>query len=292
MNKHGDRIILPGWMEAQVKSDMEGGLMIKRRHNFLQKSIHKMKETLSEELVTERYAAGNGILQSMDARLKLGAALLFIIMTGLIRSIPILVCLWAFTVILMFISGLPVFTLQKRIWGIIPLLTLLASIPAMLNIIIDGTPLLMIYQTSQPTTWLGVHLPASIYVSKQGFGAAVFLFLRVGLSISMGVLLTITTPVASLLKSLQIIGIPSLVVMIIEMSYRYLVLLLCLSIEMFEARSLRTVGYLSMKTKRAQFGSSMAALFSRSMTLADEVYLAMTARGYTGQAVSSDGKQK
>jgi hypothetical protein len=40
---------------------------------------------------------------------------------------------------------------------------------------------------------------------------------------------------------------------------------------------------------RAQVGSSIAALVSRSIDLADEVYMAMTARGYTGQAVSVDG---
>lgn len=278
-------------MEAELESEIRSGLRIKHRHDFLRKSINQMKRALSEELLTERYASRDGLLQSMDARVKLVTALAFIIMTGIIRSIPILLGIWVFTVMLMLLSRLPVFTLQKRIWGLIPLITLCASVPAMFNIIIDGTPLLMIYQAPQPSTWLGIHIPASIYISKQGFSAALFLFLRVGLSMSMGVLLTITTPVTSLLKSLQIMGIPSLVVMIIEMSYRYLVLLLGLSIEMFEARRLRTVGVLSMETKRAQFGSSIAALFSRSMTLADEVYLAMTARGYTGQAVSADGKQ-
>ena len=122
--------------------------------------------------------------------------------------------------------------------------------------------------------------------------AGIYLFLRVGLSLSWGILLTVTTPVAKLLRSLQIMGMPSILVMIIEMSYRYLVLLLTLSIEMFEARSLRTVGVLSINSKRAQFGSSVAALFARSMALADEVYLAMVARGYTGQAVNADAHSK
>jgi cobalt/nickel transport system permease protein len=200
--------------------------------------------------------------------------------------------LWAFTILLILLSGLPLLTLEKRIWGFIPLITLLVSIPAMLNIIIDGTPWLMIYQAPHPSTWLGIYIPAEIYISKQGVTAALFLFLRVGLSLSMGVLLTMTTPITKLLKSLQVIGVPSLFVMMIEMSYRYLVLLLNLSIEMFEARSLRTVGELSLAARRAQVGSSIAALFSRSMDLADEVYLAMTARGYTGQAVSVDGWQQ
>lgn len=290
-SRNGSRISLPGWMTEEVENANRGGLRLKRRLNFLGKSILQMKRVLAEELLTEHYASRDGLLQRMDPRLKLITAVVLIILTGLTRSIPALLGLWAVTLLLMFLSRLPLLTLQKRIWGLIPLLTLLASIPAMFNIIIDGTPLLMIYQASHPSTCLGINIPAEIYISKQGVTAALFLFMRVGLSLSMGVLLTMTTPVARLLKSLQVMGVPSLLLMIIEMSYRYLLLLLNLSIEMFEARSLRTVGVLSMASRRAQVGSSIAALFARSMDLADEVYLAMTARGYTGQAVSADGKQ-
>jgi len=265
-------------------------VMGQRRPNFLRKSIRQMKQTLADELLTERCANQEGVLQRMEPRTKLIAAVSFIIIAGFVRSIPVLLGLWGLTVVLMLRSGLSVFTMQRRIWGIIPLLTLLASVPAMFNFIIDGSPLCMIYQAPYPSTMLGIHIPADIYISQQGFTAAMFLFLRVGLSLSMGVLLVMTTPAARLIKSLQVMGVPSLMVMVIEMSYRYLVLLLNLSIEMFEARRLRTVGVLSMASKRAQVGSSIAALFARSMELTDEVYLAMTARGYTGQVVSMDEK--
>jgi len=287
-NINGSRISFPGWMQEEVENVNKKLSQSKRRQNFLGKSIRQMKRALAEELLTEHYASRDGLLQSMNPRIKLITAVLLIIVTGLIRNIPILLVLWAFTVLLMFLSHLPIIKLQKRIWGFIPLFTLLASVPAMFNFIINGSPLIMVYQSQHPITWLGMHIPASIYISKQGFNAAVFLFLRVGLSISMGVLLTITTPVARLLKSLQVMGIPSLLVMIIEMSYRYLVILLNLSIEMFEARSLRTVGVLSLEARRAQVGSSIAALFVRSIALTDEVYMAMTARGYTGNVVQDD----
>jgi cobalt/nickel transport system permease protein len=292
MSENDKRIALPGWMQEKSTSAYRGFLRPQRRPNFLGKSILQMKRVLAEELLTEHYASRNGLLQRMNPRLKLVVAIAFILLAGLTRSIPFLLGLWSLTVLLMLMSRLPVLKLQRRIWGFIPLLTLLMSIPAMFNIIIDGTPLLMIYQASHPSTWLGVNIPAGIYISRQGFTAGLYLFLRVGLSLSVGVLLTATTPVAQLLRSLQIMGIPSVVVMIIEMSYRYLVLLLSLSIEMFEARSLRTVGVLSMTSKRALVGSSIAALFARSIALADDVYLAMTARGYTGQMVSADAKPK
>jgi cobalt/nickel transport system permease protein len=247
-----------------------------------------MKKTISEELVTEYYARSRGLLQGIDPRVKLISAVSLIILAGITRSISVLLGLWAITILLMFCSGLPVFTLQKRIWGLLPLFSLLVALPGMFNLITDGSPWLVLHQFKQPVVWLGIHLPDSIFITKQGLLAGIFLFLRVGISVSLGVLLTITTPINKLLKSLRIIGVPVLFVMIIEMSYRYLSMLLNISIEMFEARHVRTVGKISPGTQRVQLGSSIAALFARSMAVSEEVYQAMTARCYTGEAVIAD----
>ena len=279
--------MIPDWME---KNPGYADLAVsgRRSHSFLGKSIRHMKKTISEELVTEYYAKSRGLLQGIDPRVKLISAVSLIILAGITRSISVLLGLWAITILLMFCSGLPVFTLQKRIWGLLPLFSLLVALPGMFNLITDGSPWLVLHQFKQPVVWLGIHLPDSIFITKQGLLAGIFLFLRVGISVSLGVLLTITTPINKLLKSLRIIGVPVLFVMIIEMSYRYLSMLLNISIEMFEARHVRTVGKISLGTQRAQLGSSIAALFARSMAVSEEVYQAMTARCYTGEAVIAD----
>lgn len=279
--------MLPEWMDKQYEYK---NLVVtgRRSHNFLAKSIRYMKKTITEELATENFAKLNGLLQGIDPRVKLISTLSLIILTAITRSICVLLGLWVFTGILMFYSCLPVFSLQKRIWGLIPVFSLLAAVPGMFNVFLDGTPWLVIHHFTHPAIWLGIHMPDSIFLTKQGTMAAIFIFLRVGISISFGVLLTITTPVNRLLKSLRVIGVPVLFVMIIEMSYRYLFMLLNISIEMFEARRIRTVGKLSRGSQRAQVGSSIAALFARSMAVSEEIYQAMTARCYTGEAVISD----
>jgi cobalt/nickel transport system permease protein len=279
--------MLPEWMDKQYEyKDLAA--TGRRGHNFLAKSIRFMKQTITEELATENFARANGLLQVIDPRIKLISALSLIIVTAITRNINVLLGLWVLTGILMFYSFLPVFSLQKRIWGLIPVFSLLAAVPGMFNIVLDGTPWVVIHHFTQPVVWLGIHMPASIYLTKQGTMAAIFIFLRVGISISFGVLLTLTTPVNKLLKSLRIIGVPVLLVMIIEMSYRYLFMLLNISLEMFEARHVRTVGKLSRGSQRSQVGSSIGALFARSMAVSEEVYQAMTARCYTGEAVIAD----
>lgn len=275
-------MILPDWMLEETNSTKSNVAVKGRKSNFLAKSIRNMRAVICEDMQSEQYTRRNGLLQKFSPGVKLIGLLTFILLASMCRQIPVLLILWLATLILMYLSRLPVFVLQKRIWGFIPLITLLFSLPVTLNIFMDGTPLLLLHQSVQASQWLGVSWPASIFITKQGATAAAFLFLRVGISLSLGILLVMTTPVADIFKSLRVIRVPDLFIMIIEMTYRYLIVLLSISIEMFEARSLRTIGNLPAKWQRAQLGTSIAALFSRSMALSEEVYQAMCARCYTG----------
>jgi len=263
----------------EVSSKGKGG----SRMGFLRKTLRELQKSLSSERLSEYYARQNGLLQQIDPRIKLIATISLIIIAGLTRRLEILLGLWVLTLILMYFSGLPVLKMQINIWAFIPLITLLIAIPGMFNLFNDGIPLLVLHRFSEPIYLWGYKLPQSIFISQQGVMAALYLFLRVGLSLSLGVLLAVTTPVSRLLRSLRMLGIPALFVMLIEMTYRYLVMLLMLSLEMFEARKMRTVGNLSLRRQQAQVGSSIGTLFAKSIIMAEEVYQAMTARCYTGQ---------
>lgn len=280
-------MLLPDWMTDENDRSNNAHAAVKSRNsNFLTKSIRSMRAVICEDLQTEQYARRDGLLQKVSPGIKLAALIILILLSGISRQLPVLLALWLATVILMFVSRLPVLVLQKRIWGFLPLITLLFSLPVTLNVFMNGTPVLMLYHASQPVHWLGIDWPPMIYITRQGAMAAAFLFLRVGISLSLGILLVMTTPVADIFKSLRVIRVPDLFIMILEMTYRYLIVLLSISIEMFEARSVRTVGSLPAKWQRAQLGSSIAALFSRSMALSEEVYQAMTARCYTGEMLA------
>ncbi|MGE5416403.1 MAG: cobalt ECF transporter T component CbiQ [Acidobacteriota bacterium] len=280
---------LPDWMlmENEIPA-RPSGFWDGRGTSFISRSIREMNRVIADALVSERYAAEKGLWQMLDARVKLISVLLLVFLAGITKDLRLLVGIWLFTIILMAVSRLPALKLQPRIWGIIPLLTLIVSVPGMLNIFIDGTPLLVIYHFGQAPDLWGWQLPDAIYITKQGLRAASFLVMRVGVSLSLGVLLAMTTPAATLLKSLRALKVPVFFVMILEMCYRYLMLLVNTSLEMFEARRIRTIGGLTLAQRRALVGSSVAALFAKSMATADEVYLAMNARCYTGEAVSID----
>lgn len=277
-------MLLPAWMIEKPQFNEITDTTVKGgKSNYLARTIRNMRAVICEDLQTEQFAQRDGLLQKLKPGLKLIAMLILILGASLSRQITVLLVLWLFTLILMYLSRLPVLILQKRIWCSIPLLTLLFTLPMTLNIFVDGNPLLMLHRSAEASQWLGINWPADLFVSQQGVMAVSFLFLRVGISLSLGLILVMTTPVAEIFKSLRVIKVPALFVMIIEMTYRYLIVLLSISIEMFEARSLRTVGDMPVSWQRAQVGSSIAALFARSMALSEEVYQAMCARCYTGE---------
>jgi cobalt/nickel transport system permease protein len=277
-------MLLPAWMTEKSNLYETTDTVVKSgKSKYLTKSIRNMRAVICEDMQTEQFAKQNGLLQKMTPGLKLIVMLILILGASMSRQIPVLLALWMATLLLMKLSCLPVLALQKRIWGSIPLLTLLFSLPITLNIFLDGTPILIIHQSVQASRWLGIIWPASLFITKQGVTVASLLFLRVGISLSLGVMLVTTTPVADIFKSLRVIKVPEFFIMIIEMTYRYLLVLLSISIEMFEARSLRIVGNMPASWQRAQVGSSIAALFARSMALSEEVYQAMCARCYTGE---------
>ncbi|HRW13547.1 MAG TPA: cobalt ECF transporter T component CbiQ [Syntrophomonas sp.] len=258
---------------------------------YLKKSLQYMRKTICEDRQTEYYARCNGALQKISPSNKLLGMLGLILVISISRQIPILLGVWLLVLILMRASRLPVWRLQIRSWGVIPLLSLLFSLPVMFNVVMDGAPLFYLRYSSLTIPWLGINWTEGIFITRQGFTAAIFLFLRVGLSLSLGILLVMTTPVADIFQSLRVIRVPDLFIMIMEMTYRYMMVLLSVSIEMFDARVLRTVGKLPPKWQRAQVGSSIASLFARSVALSEEVYQAMIARCYTGEVlVSSEEK--
>jgi cobalt/nickel transport system permease protein len=109
------------------------------------------------------------------------------------------------------------------------------------------------------------------------------LFLRVTDSLSFGVLLVLTTPWANIMVALRWFRLPSLLVDILGMTYRYIFLLMHTANSMFLARRSRTIGSFSAGENRRWLFRAIATTLTRSQRLSEEVYFAMLSRGYQGE---------
>ena len=108
------------------------------------------------------------------------------------------------------------------------------------------------------------------------------ILVKAWLSILSLILLTSTTKLSNLLKGLEQLRLPRVMVMILSFMYRYLFVLVDEVMRMRQARDSRNFGGGRLWQIRT-IGNMIGTLFIRSYERGERVYAAMVARGFDGQ---------
>ena len=266
----------PDWLLANDAALCPCGCIGKRRKvSYVQKTLTGGTDLLRQVMFSDESSAAPGLLQRLEPRVKLLGLLALVVTAAFLRTIPVLLVLYALTLVLAALSRLSVGFFIMRVWLFVPIFTGIVLIPATLSVVTEGDVVLTLWH------WHG-H-PQGF--TSQGLTSAALVVSRVAASISLVVLLTLTTPWTKLLASLRALGVPKMFILVIGMAYRYLFLLLTSVTDMYEARASRTIGAEKHDKKaRAFVSASAGALFGRTMAMSEEVHQAMTARGYRGNA--------
>lgn len=242
----------------------------KRQFGWIEQTISGITSTLERAVFTEEHAHKPGWLQKLDPRAKLGMFLITVLAASLTHS---LVMLLAFYLVLLIVargSLVPFDFFVQRVWFGIPFFAGIVILPSIF-LVPNGPRLFDILLGS----WHIGPTPASI------LNGLVFVA-RVGVSVSLAVLLILTTAWADILKSLQVLRVPQVFTLLLSMTYRYIFLFLHTANGMFEARKSRTVGRLSGHEQRKWISASIGVLMNRSFRMSNDVYAAMMARGFKG----------
>lgn len=229
---------------------------------FLEKNISTLAGVIERTVASERWSRREGLLQSLDARVKIVVLVLVILLASFIRNIPALLFLYAISVMLAALSGIKPAAFLRRVWIFIPLFTGIVAIPALF--LIPGTVLFK---------W------GPLSITREGLTTAAFLILRVSTCVSFTLLLVLTTPWNVIMKALRSIRFPEVAVSLLSVSYRYLLLLLRTLSELLTARRSRVLGTLSFKLELGFVARSAGFLFLKSLHLANGVQMAMISRG-------------
>ncbi|HTZ00070.1 MAG TPA: cobalt ECF transporter T component CbiQ, partial [Rhodocyclaceae bacterium] len=166
------------------------------------------------------------------------------------------------------LSRIPLTILARGIWLNVAMFTGVLALPAVF--LVPGEALFRLPLLGWAVTTQGTESAA--FLVGRGITASTFAALTV-----------LATPWPHLLKALRALRVPAVLVVILSMSYRYIFLLLQTALDMFEARRSRQIGRLSGQEKRRMLVAEAGALLSKSLHLADEVFLAMQSRGYRGE---------
>lgn len=233
------------------------------RRDFLEKTLGELEEALERA----GRAEGSGPLRTLDPRVKLAGFLGLIIAAASSHRLPVTLSMLAFAMLLVAISGRAVWRACLRLWAGAAFFTGLVVLPALF--LTPGEPLVA-------------------GITGAGLRSAASVLARVETTATLASLLALTTPWPALLRALRFFRVPALGVMIFAMATRFIFVLLGIARDAFEARRARRVGHLPGPVQRQMAVSGAAMLLGKSIHLGGEVYEAMLARGFRGEAVTLD----
>ncbi len=228
-----------------------------RKRSFVERTIVSISSKLEHAFAAEKTAHANGLLQRLDARVKLAAIALLLIATVAAHRIESVAILFAIASALALFSHIALRTLALRVWLAVLLFTGSIALPA-------------------------------VFLTAGGWHAALLLLLRAETAATLAIALVLCTVWAHLLRALRVFRVPVTAVVILGMTYRYIFLFLQLAREMFEARQTRLVGVLAPDESRRLVAANVGVLLSRSIELTQDVHLAMRARGFRGEVYLLD----
>lgn len=158
----------------------------------------------------------------------------------------------------------------------------LMSIPIVFLLL--GTITIIIGRYQEGTTLLfGISLGGYSYgATLQSVSVGILLILRALSAVSCMYFISITTPMNDILNVLRFIRVPTLLVSLMELIYRYIFVILDEAQRMKTAQNSR-LGYLNLKAAIRSTGTMLGALFLRVYMRCDRVYAALQSRGYEGE---------
>ena len=256
------------------------------RTSFLDKTLLAVAQVAERSFFSEEHARMKGLLQSIDVRVKLVTFLFLLVLISFLHMPLSLWCLSVVAFILALASRVPLGLFLARVWLVVPLISAAIVLPALLNIVTPGEPLWVIVTLERSYSWGPYVLPQEISITRQGLWGSVVFLSRVGSSLSFAVLLTMTTRWSDIFAGLRALLVPRIFVMTLNMTHRYLFVLLRLIQDMYRARKSRTIHGLPASDERGWIASRIGVMFRRSIEMSNDIYLAMLSRGYHGEIIA------
>ncbi|MCL5797224.1 MAG: cobalt ECF transporter T component CbiQ [Patescibacteria group bacterium] len=240
--------------------------------SFIEKNLENITGAIQNSVFSETIAKKDGLLQRLDPRTKIVCFILFLLAVNLSVNLYFIISVYIFLLIFAGISKISLKFFITRVWLFLPFFTGIIALPAIFNFFTPGKPLLTLINNPQQ------HL--FIAVTQNGLLTALFLLTRVATSVSLGILLVLTTPWIRLLKALDRLHAPQILIIMTMMTYRYIFVLLETVNSMFLARKSRMVGRFTQWENRHLVSSALGTLFGKTQVLSEEIYQAMLSRGY------------
>lgn len=265
---------LPEWLRGDLSTLPPTSPRGMVRKGFIEKNLVGIVGFLRDVLEPEGFANKKGLLQAIDPRARLFGILLLIITGAILKGVIPIIGLLSVIIVMAVASRVAISALLKRVLPVF-IFTIFLALLAAFNIITPGAVIFPIWGHE-------------LYISREGLEVVSILSLRVMAMVSLAILLLLTTGQVNIFRALQGLPIPKIFVTVMAMAFRYILVLIRIAEDVHMARKARMVKPSTVREGQGWLASRVWFIMERSMGMVEGVYLAMTARGFTGDVKTMD----
>ncbi len=224
----------------------------------------------------DRYIDGQSHIHRLDARVKLCLTLAYIL--GLAMLPP---GAW------LIMGGYGALLWATILWAQVGLPTILLR--AMVALPFSLVAVTLVFSVPGQPIWQWHLGPWLLTASDAGVVRFASILLKSWLSVQAALLLTATTHFTQVLYALQAFRLPPVLVAILSFAYRYLFVMIDEAQRMLRARESRSAEIPGQRSggsiiwRARVVGQMVGTLFIRAYERSERIYLAMLARGFTGE---------
>ncbi len=272
---------IPTYLAASQESFPVKG---KVKFSFLDKTLMAVAGAVKSIYLQAENSSGQDFIRKVNPGIKLLILIYSTIGISLVRELQSQVFIVSFNFVLYILAARSgIFSVYRKIFIIAFIFGFLVVLPASLNVITPGKIVLPLINLEKPLHFWIYNIPQEIGITDIGLYAVSVFFLRVINTISVTLLVVFTTPFSSFLKSFRLIAIPDTFLMIVSLSYKYIILLARTVGETYFALKSRLSGNIRSTRIRKLVGGRIFFIFRKSTRFYENTYLAMISRGYTGE---------
>jgi|WetSurMetagenome_2_1015567.scaffolds.fasta_scaffold23822_2 energy-coupling factor transporter transmembrane protein EcfT len=275
---------LPDWLAAEAVPPPTTALRGRGGVRFARKGLAAVFGAAVALLDPREGGLRRGWLCEIDARAKIVGLLGLLACALFSRSLAALVACLFWVLLVWALGGVGWQRLGAALLGV-PLFAVALCTPAALNLVTPGRPVLVLCHLGAgswgPWSW-----PETLALTDQGLLVAVRLLLRIAACASIGALMTASTRPGDLFRGLRGLGVPSGFVLVLDMTVRYLAVLLQSAEEIHLAKLSRSIAHVPTRRDRAWVAAGIGEVYRKSRKLAGEVGDAMVSRGFSGEVKS------
>jgi cobalt/nickel transport system permease protein len=250
---------------------------------FLEKGLHRVSGIVQFGYAHWELSRRDGLFHRIDARVKVLFLAFFLVLVSLKQAIAPEAGIAVLVLALFVLSRLELGAAYKRILTLGFVFGVLIPLPSMFNVLSDGELLLPVLRLEHAYDLWIYHVPETVGVTREGVDGIALLFLRVTNCAALSLLVFYTTPFADILKALRMFRVPDTFVVIIALSYKYLLVFTRTVEEMYLAKRSRLLGRIRGREGRRWVAERMALIYRKSSMQCGEIFKAMVSRAFDGE---------